>query len=132
MMSNRIDRYCKSCGNVTVADAGYYAGSSFYQCETCGRRGMSDIFPKATVFHQITASPAVLAEKLVYSFRIIGGCQVMYSSSIIDNCYKQKKRAIAATLEKLEEVCVEQNAGNDTQADLCKADNTKSEVEDEL
>ena len=103
-MSNRIDRYCKTCGNVTVADAGYYAGSSFYQCETCGRRGMSDIFPQATVFHKLTASPEVLASLLVYTIRICGGLKFMYSSHIIDDCYHEKEQAIQATVAKLKEV----------------------------
>lgn len=79
-MSDRIDRYCLTCGNVTVADAGYYAGSSFYHCETCGRRGMSDMFPRATVFNQITASPEVLAPQFVY-----------HVTSFLDGLDKPKK-----------------------------------------
>ena len=116
-MSNRIDRYCKTCGNVTVADAGYYAGSSFYQCETCGRRGMSDIFPQATVFHKLTASPEVLAEKLVYVikqlFTISGTSRgnlgeyevkTKWFSTIVDGDFDSEPEAIAATLKKLNEV----------------------------
>lgn len=107
-MSDRVDRYCLSCGNVTVVDAGYYAGSSFYQCETCGRRGTSDIFPKATVFHKITSSPEVLAEKLVFDCgdKDGDGYRVWYSS-ITEMYYFDESEAIAATVEKLKEVCDE-------------------------
>ena len=115
-MSNRVDRYCLSCGNVTVVDAGHYAGSYFYQCETCGRRGMSDIFPQATVFHRITASPEVLAEAIVYEERehsILSekGCGAIFpggwTSSIIEYSYSTKEESIAATVAKLKEVCHE-------------------------
>lgn len=106
-MSNRIYRYCKTCGNVTVADAGYYAGSSFYQCETCGRRGTSDIFPPATVFHQITTSIEVLAETLVFTsyfedchYRVRAWKSVFF----LQNRYRTKEEAIAATVAKLKEV----------------------------
>lgn len=99
-MSDRVDRYCLSCGNVTVADAGYYAGSSFYHCETCGRRGVSDIFPKATVFHKITKSHEVLADNLVYYLPEID----KYTSEIIADFYKERAEAIAATVARLKEV----------------------------
>lgn len=102
-MSDRIDRYCLTCGNVTVADAGYYAGSSFYHCETCGRRGMSDMFPRATVFNQITASPEVLAEKFVYCEETLTDGDIWYSLFLGDVGYATKREAIAATVARLKE-----------------------------
>ena len=66
-----------------------------------------------TIFHHITASPEVLAEKLVYMDYPIG-----YTSNIIDDVfpldeeqgetreekyYKARDKAIAATLAKLNE-----------------------------
>ena len=104
-MSDRVDRYCLSCGNVTVADAGYYAGSSFYQCETCGRRGTSDIFPKATVFHKITASPEALAVEFVGMMYDRVSCEDRYYSMLTGEFYNSYEEAIAATLKKLKEVC---------------------------
>lgn len=99
-MSDRIDRYCLTCGNVTVADAGYYAGSSFYRCETCGQLGMGEKFPKATVFRQITASPEVLAPHLVY-----GDKEGYFYSTIIEGeRFLTIVKAIAATVAKLKEV----------------------------
>lgn len=104
-MSNRIDRYCKSCGNVPVADAGYYAGSQFFQCETCGRRGMSDIFPKATVFHQLTASPEVLALCLVYAYWFPDSAKPVFKSTVQVGVWETSYEAIAATVARLKEVC---------------------------
>jgi hypothetical protein len=104
MMSNRVDRYCLTCGNVTVVDAGYYAGSSFYQCETCGRRGTSDIFPKATVFHKITSSPEVLAPEFVgMMYNRVCGNYLNYSM-LTGEWYATHAEAIAATVAKLKEV----------------------------
>jgi hypothetical protein len=59
---------------------------------------------KQTVFDRITASPEVLAEKLVYRIAIISGWKAMYSSVLINKCYHTKAKAIAATVEKLKEV----------------------------
>jgi hypothetical protein len=98
-MSDRVDRYCLTCGNVTVVDAGYYAGSSFYQCETCGRRGDKDIFPKATVFHKITSSPEELASNLVYSWDYY-----YYSTIIPGKHWGNEKQAYEATVARLKEV----------------------------
>lgn len=105
-MSDRIYRYCLTCGNVTVADAGYYAGSSFYHCETCGRRGMSDMFPRATVFHQIAASPEVLAPHFVREVCTAEGANIVerwVSAIVPDIYYETEAEAIAATVAKLKE-----------------------------
>ena len=63
-----------------------------------------DTFEPITIFHRITASPEVLAEKLVYRIANIGGFRAMYSSLIINKCYHAKAKAIAATVAKLKEV----------------------------
>lgn len=65
-----------------------------------------DVLPM-TVFEQITDSPEVLAEKLVYSFKVCAGLKQMYSSSVIDVCYHRRANAIKATVAKLKEVCYE-------------------------
>ena len=57
-----------------------------------------------TVFDKITQSPKELAPKLVYRIPIIGGCKIMYSSSIIDCCYDSREKAERATLKRLKEV----------------------------
>jgi hypothetical protein len=57
-----------------------------------------------TLFDRITASPEVLAEKLVYSIKIISGCEIMYSSNVLDVCYNTKEKAIRATVARLKEV----------------------------
>jgi hypothetical protein len=98
-MSNRI---CGKCGSRKVADAGSYAGRSFFKCETCGQMGMSEKFPKMTVFDQITASPEVLAEKLVYRY---DGNGTWRSFLLLWYEFLTKEEAIAATVAKLKEVC---------------------------
>ena len=59
-----------------------------------------------TVFHRITASPEVLAEKLVYSFACYDRMGVYWRSTIVkdDVDWSTKEEAIAATLAKLKEV----------------------------
>lgn len=69
---------------------------------------MSDIFPKATVFHHLTASPEVLAPKFVYRALRVGVNRVTYScweSTITEETYRTESEAIAATLTKLKDVC---------------------------
>lgn len=95
-MSNRI---CGKCGSHKVVDAGSYAGSSFFKCETCGQLGMREKFPRMTVFHQITASPEELAEKVVY--REHDECDGWWVSNIVDGKFDTHEEAIVATLERL-------------------------------
>lgn len=60
-----------------------------------------------TLFQEITASPEVLAEKLVYkkidSFYCTSGAVVRWTSTISDWEYDTKSEAISATLAKLRE-----------------------------
>ena len=67
--------------------------------------------PSPTVFDRITASPEVLAEKLLYcteNTEIVGGLMYRYKcyvSTIIPGVYFEKEsEAIAATVAKLKEV----------------------------
>jgi predicted RNA-binding Zn-ribbon protein involved in translation (DUF1610 family) len=98
-----MSKKCILCGGVDIKQNGSYAdGSKSFECRNCG-----EVFILQTVFHRITASPEVLAEKLVYSIKIISGCEIMYSSNVLDVCYDTKEKAIRATVEKLKEVCNE-------------------------
>ena len=57
-----------------------------------------------TVFDRITASPEVLAEKLVYIW-VSSWEDEFYCSTVCDGLFETKDEAIAATLERLKEVC---------------------------
>ena len=95
---------CPECGSENILTERRLDG--FHACLECLHRWkIGESQPKQTLFDRLTASPEVLAPLLVYSIRIVSGCHVMYSSSIIDNCYKHKNKAIAATVAKLKEVC---------------------------
>lgn len=63
------------------------------------------------LFDRITESPEVLAEKLVYEESLIkpdGTYVCRYFSTIVDGgCWLNESEAIAATVEKLKEVCDE-------------------------
>jgi hypothetical protein len=99
---------------------GTYCGTTYYRCEICHHLGEKNEFPEITVFHRITASPEVLAEKLVYKTAIRtsktvydhwgDGVGVSYDikevwkSTITEDTYISETEAIAATVEKLKEV----------------------------
>lgn len=55
-----------------------------------------------TVFHRITASPEVLAKKLVFWEQ--NPPESGWTSNIIRDVYRKYEEAIAATIEKLKEV----------------------------
>ena len=110
-MRNRI---CKRCKSTKVIEIGSYGGTTYYRCETCQDWGEKDQFPELTLFDRITASPEVLAEKLVYSREFVWGddcgneeTEVKYLSTITDEVYSTEAEALAATVEKLKEVCDE-------------------------
>lgn len=61
---------------------------------------------RRTVFARITASPEVLAEKLVYKALAVGNNRVTYScwkSTITEESYRTKEEAVSATVAKLKE-----------------------------
>jgi hypothetical protein len=66
-----------------------------------------EICPKPTVFQQITASPEVLAEKLVYSewIEAFDKSLLVYRSTILGSKhFKSYAEAIAATVARLKEI----------------------------
>lgn len=67
-----------------------------WSCPACEEKEK----PKPTVFQQITASPEVLADNLVYYLPEID----KYTSEIIADFYKERAEAIAATVARLKEV----------------------------
>lgn len=114
-------RFCKKCKSTNVVEEGYYCGTTYYNCKTCHHLGEKDEFPEMTVFHRITESPEVLAEKLVYKAAIktsrtmydrygrgVGvkyDIEEVWKSTITEDTYTGKSEAIAATVAKLKEIC---------------------------
>lgn len=90
----------------------------FHHCMYCRHSWkIGESQPKPTVFQKITASPEVLAPKLVYVIKQLftisgtsrenpGGYEVKtkWFSTIVDGDFDSESEAIAATLAKLEEV----------------------------
>lgn len=109
-----MNRKCPKCGNVnTLLPQAEHHGERLVTCLICGQTGRESTFPGMTLFDQITASPEVLAENIVYEERehsvltedgigaiFPGG----YTSAILDLSYGTKAEAIAATVAKLKEV----------------------------
>lgn len=84
-----------------------------YKCQNCNRTGYAEDFPKATVFHRITASPEVLAPLLV------SNDEWGFHSAITDKgenddlgAYDTEEEAIAATLAELKEQASDDYAGS--------------------
>lgn len=100
--------------NVRECTGGFYKGSFVAPDAPC----CPDFKPKQTVFHQITASPEVLAEKFVYCNVTVktipstsreqpGGVNITkgwYSTIIPDKVWSSESEAIFATVAKLKEV----------------------------
>jgi hypothetical protein len=102
-----MSKKCPKCESIAVVYEDYVGGTLFYRCQTCGHIG-SD-FEKKTLFDRITASPEVLAEKLVFAIgRIVPDYNhvvtLWYSTIIPDITFETRTEAIAATVEKLKEV----------------------------
>lgn len=93
-----MSKKCPICGRGIGVYQDYVGGTSFFRCDICGHTGCD--FEDVTLFDTITASPEVLAEKLVYYLRY-GNC---YASSIISDVFKSKEEANAATVARLKEV----------------------------
>jgi hypothetical protein len=99
-MSNLV---CPVCGGANIQTERRLWG--WHHCKDCEYSWQNLASQqKPTLFDRITASPEVLAEKLVYSIKIISGCEIMYSSNVLDVCYNTKEKAIRATVAKLKEV----------------------------
>jgi hypothetical protein len=111
------DLVCQNCKSIAVEYEDYVGGTSYYRCKTCGMRGNEDKFTQVTLFDRITASPEVLAPRLVFcaeykTFKPMylegkGGIIVgeVWKSTVIDGAsFKTESEAIAATVAKLKEV----------------------------
>lgn len=95
---------CKNCKSISVEYEDYCGGTSYYRCKTCGQWGDKDKFTQPTVFDRLTASPEVLAEEFVEMMydRVAGDYR--YYSMLTGEFYNSREEAIAATVEKLNEV----------------------------
>ena len=109
---------CKDCLNCSVDDGDVLCSGMLWHYPFGG----SDVVSldkeacehflerkKPTVFDQITASPEVLAEKLVYEIRstdpVFGGTYYWWCSTIIPGeKWKKREEVFSATVEKLKEV----------------------------
>jgi hypothetical protein len=105
---------CPKCGNPNTHVERRPDG--FCYCPDCRHRWkIGESQPNPTLFDRITTSPEVLAEKLVYCvpvplFDFGAGLERWYTVfSPFDNnkYFRTKEEAIAATVEKLKEVCDE-------------------------
>lgn len=98
-MSKRI---CERCKSENVIEDIYYGGTQYYECQSCLCRGDKDNFPEMTLFHQITASPEVLAAEMVFWGH--DKDSEWYTSHLLDEDYRTEAEAISATVAKLKEV----------------------------
>lgn len=101
------NRICRKCKSAMILPHERLTG--VLQCQKCGCIGHAVDFPKLTVFDQITESPEVLADKLVYEIHstdpVFGGTYYWWCSTVIPGeKWVKKEDAIAATLERLKEV----------------------------
>ena len=104
-MSNRICGRCKS--TVVVP---WHNVKDFYKCMNCSAMGHAEKFPEKTVFHQITASEALLAEEFVEPYTSWGEdrhLETLWRSNFRElsgMLFDTEEEAIATTLAKLKEV----------------------------
>jgi hypothetical protein len=103
-MSNLV---CRNCKSISVEYEDYCGGTSYYRCKTCGQLGDKNKFTQQSVFDRITQSPEVLAHYLV---RLTcfhypdGSADLLFASSVVEGRWVDRAEAIAATVEKLQEV----------------------------
>lgn len=92
---------CPECGSSNIQTERRLDG--FHHCIDCRHTWkIGESQPKPTVFDRITASPEVLAEKLVYYLPGVG----WYFSTLFDGdtCWKTKAEAFSATVARLKEL----------------------------
>lgn len=109
-MSNRI---CKRCKSTNVVAYGYYGGTTYYSCKNCQDWGEKDEFPEATLFDRITASPEALGKEFVEPYTRWGEdghLETLWRSNFRElsgMLFDTEEETIAATVDKLKEVCNE-------------------------
>ena len=121
MLIERLDFYgcCPKC-NLDAIESGVMINKGDYHiekwyCFNCDHHWEVKVkmynTPVLNESDIATTPPDELAEKLVYAFRRTRDSQIVYSSDVIDKFYKNKKRALAATVQmlkdmaKVKEVC---------------------------
>lgn len=102
-----MSKKCPSCGSKKIIIDNY----DFAYCIACELYAMAEKFPEQSVFDRITQSEEVLAEEFVEPYTTWaadGSLDKMWQTSFRDlSCrlFDTKEEAIAATVEKLKEVC---------------------------
>lgn len=102
---------CPACGFVGVDieqwcndDHGLY-WETFFKCQKCGRKTKDTewhVYKEPTVFETITASPEVLAEKLVFVIRCEADPSLAgWTSHVVQSVFETREKAIAATVAEL-------------------------------
>lgn len=107
---------CPQCGDRDVSITPYTPPDrDVASCYKCGYTSLAENFPRQDLFDRLTASPEVLADKLVYQ----RNCKMIHqndkstmeywtyswkSSVITGQSFETKEEAIAATVAKLKEV----------------------------
>ena len=96
---------CPKCGSIRIVETLKGDTSICLACESFFNtiNGKS----KPILFDRITASPEVLAEKLVYRYvyHSMGGTSTFYwMSTLFDKTWDTKAEALTATLEELNKV----------------------------
>lgn len=102
-MSKRI---CGRCGSTDIEENSLRGEVIWCNCKRCKYFAKVTDFPEQTVFDKITASPEVLAEKLVYSewIETFGRSLLVYRSTILGSKhFESYTEAITATVAKLKE-----------------------------
>ena len=93
---------CKDCENFRTI--GFCTTRDNYTNEedtACSEFEGHELYTQKTLFDRLTASPEVLAPKLVY-VSLFNAC--WYSTLTGDVMYKSREEAEAATVEKLKEI----------------------------
>lgn len=100
-------KQCRLCGGLAQSCGENVFGEDVYECTICKEPGHHSRFEDVTLFTQITESPEVLAEKLVYCEEPERFCENASWRSVLLGkvSYAKKAEAIAATVAKLKEVC---------------------------
>ena len=100
------NRVCGRCNSTFIIPHERIA--SHYQCQKCGCFGRIETFPEMTIFHQITSSEEVLAEKFVYPTAYVEPHYThlitRWHSTVTEGEWETKPEAITATRWKLKEV----------------------------